>query len=194
MQNKKRTAVLISGNGGNLQALIDASTQLKDYPAKICLVISNKPEAYGLIRAKKAGIKNLCIDHKNFKTREEFDEEVHKQLIAEKIEIVCLAGFMRILSGEFVNKWQGRMLNIHPSLLPLFKGANGVRDALAAGASTSGCTVHMVIPELDSGEIIVQRSIDILPNDTEDTLAQRIHQQEHIAYPEALQILAEKLR
>lgn len=192
-RRKKRTAVLISGNGGNLQALIDASRQVPDYPAEIVMVISNKPEAYGLVRAQKAGIKTVTINHKAYKTREEFDDEVHKNLRAENIDIVCLAGFMRILSEQFVNKWQGRMLNIHPSLLPLFKGANGVRDALAAGAKKSGCTVHLVIPELDSGEILVQRSIDVLPNDTEETLSTRIHAQEHIAYPEALRILAGKL-
>lgn len=192
IMKRKRTAVLISGNGGNLQALIDASL-LKNYPAEISLVISNKPDAYGLVRAKQHNIKNLYIDHKNFNSREEFDGEIHKILIAEKIDIVCLAGFMRILSADFVNKWQGKMLNIHPSLLPAFKGANGVKDALNYGVKITGCTVHLVIPELDSGKIIVQRSVEVLPSDNENSLSNRIHSQEHIAFPQALAILANSL-
>ncbi len=186
---KLRTAVLISGNGGNLQALINASKADSNYPAEISLVISNKPEAYGLIRAQKAGIKTLVINHKDYKTREEFDNEIHKHLTQNKIDIVCLAGFMRILTADFVNRWVGRMINIHPSLLPEFKGAHAVRDALAAGAKTTGCTVHLVTPEIDSGKILIQRPVDISPKDTEETLSEKIHTQEHLAYPEALKKL-----
>lgn len=187
--NKLRTAILISGNGGNLQALINASKADSNYPAEILLVISNKPEAYGLIRAQKAGIKTLVINHKDYKTREEFDNEIHKHLTQNKIDIVCLAGFMRILTADFVNKWAGRMINIHPSLLPEFKGAHAVRDALAAGAKTTGCTVHLVTPEIDSGKILIQRPVDISPEDTEETLSEKIHTQEHLASPEALKKL-----
>jgi phosphoribosylglycinamide formyltransferase-1 len=189
---KKKVAVLISGYGGNLQALIDA-TKLQKYPAEIKLVISNNPDAYGLTRAKNQGLEAIAINHKNYKTREEFDAEIHKNLIEHKIEIVCLAGFMRILSSGFVQKWNGKMLNIHPSLLPSFKGANGVEDALAYGVKITGCTVHLVIPELDSGPILVQRSVAVSEKDTVDTLSRKIHEQEYIAYPEALRILCNKL-
>lgn len=187
---KKRVAVLISGYGGNLQALIDACRD-DDYPAEIVLVVSNKADAYGLERAKKNNIPALFINHKDFKTREEFDNEIHKKLLEYNVEIVCLAGFMRLLSAEFVNKWQGRMINIHPSLLPEFKGANAVEDAFNAGAKKTGCTVHYVIPEMDAGEIIVQREVDILPDDTVAKLYEKIHKQEHLAYPEALKLISE---
>lgn len=189
---KKRIAVLISGYGGNLQAIINACADF-DYPAKIVAVISNKPEAYGLIRAKNAGIQTFIVDHKNYKERKDFDESVHKILLEVDVEIVCLAGFMRLLTADFVNKWQGRMINIHPSLLPNFKGANGVKDALEAGVNKTGCTVHYVTPEMDSGEIIVQREVSILPTDDIDSLSRRIHEQEHIAYPEAIKLVCEKL-
>lgn len=186
---KKKVAVLISGNGGNLQALIDAC-KTPDYPAEIVGVISNKAEAYGLVRAQNANIKTATINHKNFTSREEFDAELHKQITAFGAEIVCLAGFMRLLSESFVNKWQGKMLNIHPSLLPNFKGAHAIKDALAAGAKTTGCSVHFVIPEMDAGKIILQREIAIDSADTEESLAIKIHAQEHIAYPEALCLVA----
>lgn len=190
---KLKTAVLISGNGGNLQALINASKINENYPAEIALVISNKPDAFGLTRAQRNNIKTSVIDHKRFKTRDGFDHEIHSQLIQNKIDIVCLAGFMRILTSDFVNKWHGRMLNIHPSLLPSFKGANAVRDALAYGVKITGCTVHQVIPEIDSGMILVQRAVEISDTDTEDSLSDKIHAQEHIAYPEALRKLCHEI-
>lgn len=185
---KHKVAVLISGNGSNLQALIDASAA-PDYPAQIALVISNKKDAYGLARAEKSGVDACVIDHKNYPSREEFDAAIDVLLNQYAIEFVCLAGFMRILSSGFVNKWQGRMINIHPSLLPDFKGANAVRDALAAGVKESGCTVHLVTEEMDAGEIIAQSRVPVLPGDTQEELHKRIHEQEHLLYPRALNIL-----
>ncbi len=190
--NKKRVAVLISGSGSNLQALIDASIS-PIYPAEICLVISNKSEAYGLDRAKKHSIKTEVISHKDYISREEFDSEIHKILVANDIEIVCLAGFMRVLTSDFVEKWDGRMINIHPSLLPKHKGAHAAKDAFEAGDSKTGCTVHYVVPEIDSGKIITQRAVDITKDDDLESLLQKIHAQEHIAYPEALKKVCESL-
>lgn len=187
---RKRAGVLISGNGSNLQALIDAA-RAPDYPAEIALVISNKENAYGLARAKNAGIPALAINHKAYPTREAFDDAMHRELIRHGVEYVCLAGFMRLLSDGFVARWKGRMLNIHPSLLPAFKGAHAVRDALAASVKETGCTVHLVTKELDSGPVVLQARVPVLPNDTEETLHQRIHAQEHMLYPQALRLLAE---
>ena len=182
---KAKTAVLISGSGTNLQALIDAAKN-PDYPAEISFVISNKPDAYGLTRAQNAGIETLIISHKAYNTREAFDEAMHNALIARNIQYICLAGFMRLLTPGFVNQWQGRMLNIHPSLLPAFKGAHAIADALAAGAKTTGCTVHHVIPEMDAGPIILQAQVPVIEGDSEESLASRIHAEEHRIYPLAL--------
>lgn len=183
--HKSPIAVLISGNGGNLQALIDACAA-PDYPASIALVISNNPDAYGLERAKKANIPSVIINHRDYDSREIFDATMHEALTHATVEYVCLAGFMRLLTPDFVKKWHGKMLNIHPSLLPEFKGAHAIRDALAAGASKTGCSVHYVVPEMDAGPIILQAEVPILSDDTEETLAARIHVQEHRIYIEAL--------
>ncbi len=188
-----RTAVLISGNGSNLQALLDTAAS-PDYPAEIALVISNNEEAFGLDRAEKADVPAVIIPHQNFPSREAFDDMIDHTLRAHEIELVCLAGFMRILSAEFVKKWEGRMLNIHPSLLPAYKGTDTHRRALEAGEKQHGCTVHWVTPELDSGAIIAQASLDILPNDTPESLKQRVHALEHTLYPEALKKVAASLR
>lgn len=190
---RRRAAVLISGNGTNLQALIDAA-KAEDYPVEIALVISNKAEAFGLKRAATAGIPALVISHKDYTDREAFDRAMHAQLTAHRVEIVCLAGFMRLLSPWFVHAWEGRMLNIHPSLLPAFKGSHAIRDALAAGVNETGCTVHMVTEEMDAGAAIVQARVPVLPGDTEETLAQRIHAEEHRIYPQALKRLAASLQ
>lgn len=185
---KHRIAVLISGNGSNLQALIDAASA-PDYPAQIVLVVSNKSEVFGLTRAKNANIPAYVINHKDYLTREDFDNQVHTLLQKHDIEFVCLAGFMRILSADFVNKWRGKMLNIHPSLLPKWKGTHAVRDALASSEKESGCTVHLVTEEMDAGEIIAQAQVPILQGDTEEKLLERIHMQEHLLYPLALKTL-----
>lgn len=182
--------VLISGNGSNLQALIDACA-LPEFPAEITAVISNKEDAYGLNRAAEAGIPAHIVKHTDYPDRESFDRAVHELLLRHRVEIVCLAGFMRLLSGWFVTQWKGVMLNIHPSLLPAFKGAHAVRDALAAGVQETGCSVHIVTEDLDAGPIIIQAKVTVLQEDTEDSLRQRIHEQEHAIYPFALKLIAD---
>lgn len=190
MTQRKRTAVLISGSGSNLQALIDAAAK-PDYPARIHLVISNKPDAYGLERAKKAGIPTAILDHRGYSTREDYDAALHALLQKHETEIVCLAGFMRILTAGFTAEWQGRMLNIHPSLLPSYRGLHTHARALADGVRIHGCTVHFVVPELDAGPIIAQAAVPVLATDTEDSLAARVLEKEHIIYPNALRWLAD---
>lgn len=190
---KKKIGVLISGNGTNLQALLDACAD-KNYPAEITVVISNKADAFGLNRAATAGIPAHVIDHKKFKSRDAFDDAMQEMLERHNAELVCLAGFMRLLSAKFVKRWQGKLLNIHPSLLPQFKGAHAVRDALAAGAKETGCTVHQVTEELDAGPVILQAKVQVKPGDTEESLHQRIHEEEHRIYPEALKLLISKLK
>jgi phosphoribosylglycinamide formyltransferase-1 len=183
---KKQVAVLISGGGSNLQALIDAC-EAADYPAEIALVLSNKASAFGLERAQKAAIRTAVVNHKEFNSRAEFDAEMDKIIRAHDVDIVCLAGFMRLLTADFVNSWKGKMINIHPSLLPDFKGADAHGDVIAAGnVKESGCTVHFVTPEMDAGPIILQRSVPVYADDTRDTLAARVLEQEHAAYPAAL--------
>ena len=189
MSGRKRTAVLISGRGSNLQALIDAAADPL-YPAEIALVLSNIADAPGLERAAKAGIPTKTISHRGHATRESFDGEIDKALRVDGIELVCLAGFMRVLSDKFVRSWEGRLINIHPSLLPAFKGLHVHRQALDAGVRISGCTVHFVVPELDSGSIIAQAAISVLTTDDEDSLAARTLEAEHKLYPMALGLLA----
>ncbi|WP_096701896.1 phosphoribosylglycinamide formyltransferase [Magnetospirillum sp. 15-1] len=187
---RKKVGVLVSGRGSNLQALLDACAD-PSFPAEISLVISNVPGVYALERAEKAGVPTLTIPHKGFASREAFDAEMDKALRAAGIEIVCLAGFMRLLSTAFAEGWRGRMINIHPALLPSFKGLYTHRRAIEAGVKLHGCTVHLVTPELDDGPILVQKAVPVLASDDEDTLAARVLEQEHKAYPEALRLLAE---
>ncbi|CAG2225295.1 GART [Mytilus edulis] len=196
---RKRVAVLISGSGTNLQALIDHTTeQNSNSSAEIVLVISNKPNVQGLTRAEKAGIATKVISHKDYKSRDDFDEALHASLTSAGIDIVCLAGFMRILTGGFVSKWHGgfvskwhgKMLNIHPSLLPSFKGHNAHEQVIKANVRISGCTVHFVAEEVDGGAIIVQESVPVYHGDTEETLAERVKKVEHTAFPKALELVA----
>ena len=172
-----------------MQALIDACAA-PEFPAKIVAVISNKADAYGLERAKKANIPTAVIPHKDYATREDFDRAMHAKLIKMGVEFVCLAGFMRLVTPWFVSQWENRIINIHPSLLPAFKGAHSHRDALAAGAKIHGCTVHYVTAEMDAGPIIMQASVPVLAGDTEDVLAARVLEKEHIIYPAALKKIA----
>lgn len=189
--SRKRAAVLISGRGSNMAALIEAARQ-PDYPAEIALVISNRPQALGLDRASAAGIATLVIDHTRFeKDREGFERALHKELTARAIDFVCLAGFMRLLTPWLVQRWQGRMINIHPALLPSFKGLDTHARALAAGVRIHGATVHFVIPEMDSGPIIVQAAVPVHPDDTAGTLSERVLAAEHRIYPLALRLLAD---
>lgn len=191
---KQRIAVLISGSGSNLQALIDATRNSAfGIRGEIVFVISNKTEVFGLERAAKAGIRSKVILHKEFPSRESFDAAMSKELEEQKIDLICLAGFMRILSEGFVKKWKGRLINIHPALLPKHKGIHAQRQALEAGDSESGCTVHYVDKGVDTGAIILQEVVPILPDDTEESLTARIHRAEHVAYPKALRFVANKL-
>jgi phosphoribosylglycinamide formyltransferase-1 len=189
--SRKRVAVLISGRGSNMTALIEAAKD-PSYPAKIVLVLSNVPDAGGLQIAKAAGIETVVIDHKQFgKDRAAFEAAMQSALERHKIEIVCLAGFMRILTASFVEKWRGRMLNIHPALLPAFKGLDTHKRALEAKVKQHGATVHFVVPEMDSGPVILQGAVEVRPDDTEVSLAARVLTVEHRIYPEALKMLAE---
>jgi phosphoribosylglycinamide formyltransferase-1 len=189
--SRKRVAVLISGRGSNMTALIEAAKD-PTYPAEIVLVLSNIPDAGGLQIAKAVGIETVVIDHKQFgKDRPAFEAAMQSALERHKIEIVCLAGFMRILTAGFVEKWRGRMLNIHPALLPAFKGLDTHKRALEAKVKQHGATVHFVVPEMDSGPVILQGAVEVRPDDTEVSLAARVLTVEHRIYPEALKMLAE---
>jgi len=187
--SRVRTAVFISGRGSNLSALIDAA-KAPDYPAEIALVFSNKEDASGLDVARAADIPTKAISHKSFASREAFDAAIDTVLREAKIGLICEAGFMRIHSEWFVTRWKGRMINIHPSLLPAFPGIRVHQQALDAGVKISGCTAHFMIPELDSGPIIAQAAVPVLPGDTAETLAARILVEEHRIYPQALALVA----
>lgn len=186
---KTRVAVLISGRGSNMAALIEAA---KDpaYPAEIVLVLSNRPDAAGLTRAAEAGIPARAIDHTTFPDRAGFDAALDVELRAADVDLVCLAGFMRIFTPGFVAGWAGRMLNIHPSLLPLFKGTRTHAQALEAGVRLHGCTVHFVVPELDAGPIVAQAAIPVCQGDDPDSLADRVIVQERRLYPAVLALVA----
>ena len=188
---RRRVAVLISGRGSNMAALI-AAAQAADYPAEIALVLSNRPDAAGLAAAQAAGLATAVVDHAPFgKDRAGFDGALQRELDAHRIDLVCLAGFMRLLTPGFVTAWQGRMLNIHPALLPAFKGLDTHTRALAAGVRLHGATVHFVVPEMDSGPIIAQGALAVRDDDTAETLAARVLAIEHRLYPLALRLYAE---
>ena len=187
---RTRVGVLISGRGSNLQALLDACSA-PDYPAEIGCVVSNVADVQGLQRAERAGVATHIVDHRLHATRESFDEAVDAVLCGHDVAVVCLAGFMRVLSDFFVEKWRGRLVNIHPSLLPAFKGMNVHRRVLEAGARISGCSVHFVVPELDSGPLIAQAAVPVLPDDSADLLSERVLSAEHKLYPLALRLVAE---
>jgi len=185
-----RTAVLISGRGSNLQSLLDAARDTR-YPAEIVLVVSNNPAAAGLDRARAAAVPAVVIDHRDHAERADFETALQAVLDRHRVELVCLAGFMRLLTADFVARWTDRMINIHPSLLPDFKGLDTHRRVLEAGVAETGCTVHFVRPDMDSGPIILQLPVPVLPTDDESALAARVLAQEHQAYPRALKALAE---
>lgn len=188
---KKRVAVLISGRGSNMTALIEAA-KAKDYPAEIVLVLSNRPDALGLARAQQAGIATALIDHTAFgKNREAFEQALDAELAVKQIDIVCLAGFLRLFTPWFVDRWSGRMINIHPALLPQFKGLDTHRRALEAGVEEHGATVHFVSAGMDEGPVILQKSVPVLRSDTEASLAARVLDVEHQIYPRALRLVAE---
>jgi phosphoribosylglycinamide formyltransferase 1 len=186
---RKRVGILISGRGSNLMALVEAA-RAPDYPAEIVCVVSNRPEAAGLAWARRKRIVAEAIDHKFFARREDFEAQIHRALTAAQADLVCCAGFMRLMTAGFVEQWQGRMLNIHPSLLPSFKGLHTHERALAAGVKIAGSTVHFVVPEMDSGPIVAQAAVPVLEGDTPDRLADRILAAEHKLYPHALRLVA----
>lgn len=181
-----KIAVLVSGTGSNLQALIDAQLSGR-LSGQIVGVLSNKADAYALQRATQQQIATTVISHKDYPNRAGFDEAMHQQLLAWQVDVVILAGFMRILTADFVSKWQGKMLNIHPSLLPYYKGINTHQRVLNTGDRLHGCTVHFVSTELDAGQSIAQFAITVAPHDNAETLAKRVHKLEHVLYPQVLQ-------
>lgn len=187
---KIRTVVLISGSGSNLQALIDACANA-DYPAEVVAVISNRADVYGLTRAQNHGIPTEVLDHRRFDSREAFDVALQQLIDSYTPDLVVLAGFMRILTSEFVTHYLGRMLNIHPSLLPLYPGLHTHRRALEAGDANHGATVHFVTPELDGGPAVVQATVPVEAGDTEEILAKRVLTKEHVIYPLAVRWFAE---
>lgn len=185
-----KVGVLISGRGSNLQALLDAAAQ-PGFPAEVALVVSNRADADGLARAEQAGVRTVVLEHTRYPDRDSFDRAMEVKLNEAGVGLVCLAGFMRLLSNGFCEHWHDRLINIHPSLLPAFKGMHVHEAALKAGVRFSGCTVHFVRPAVDSGPIIVQAAVPVLPRDTSDTLAARILVAEHRIYPLALRLIAE---
>jgi phosphoribosylglycinamide formyltransferase 1 len=188
-RTRKRTAVFISGRGSNMEALLRAAAA-PAYPTEISLVLSNKEDAAGLRTAWQAGVRTIAMPHKAYATREDCDRAMHAVLTEANIEIVALAGFMRVLSPWFCETWRGRMINIHPSLLPAFKGLDTHKRALEAGVQEHGCTVHFVTPDLDDGPTILQARVPVLKGDTEAALAARVLKEEHRIYPEALAMVA----
>jgi phosphoribosylglycinamide formyltransferase-1 len=186
---RRRTGVLISGSGTNLQALLEA-TAGADSAAEIVLVISNHADAYGLERARRAGVPTAVIEHSRFTAREGFEAAIDQTLREAGVELVCLAGFMRRLTGAFVAAWHDKLLNIHPSLLPAFRGLRPHERALEAGVRLSGCTVHLVRAEVDAGPILLQGVVPVRPDDTPATLAARVLEVEHVCYPAALELVA----
>jgi formyltetrahydrofolate-dependent phosphoribosylglycinamide formyltransferase len=193
MTGKARVAVLISGRGSNMTALIEAA-KAPDFPARIVLVLSNKLDAKGLETAAAEGIETVAMNHRDYADREAFERAMQAQIIARDVEIVCLAGFMRLLTPWFVGQWEGRILNIHPALLPSFKGLHTHERALEARVKIHGCTVHLVTPGMDEGPILAQAAVPVLENDTPDTLGARVLKEEHRIYPQALKSLIERAR
>jgi phosphoribosylglycinamide formyltransferase 1 len=186
---RKRTAILISGGGSNMRSLVESARDAS-HPAEIVLVLSNRPEAGGLSFAKDMGIATAAVDHKIYAGREEFERSMQILLELHRIELICLAGFMRMLTPVFVNAWSGRLLNIHPALLPSYRGLHTHQRALEDGVKIHGCTVHFVAPAMDEGPIIAQAAVPVLDDDTPETLAARVLEQEHLIYPRALALIA----
>ena len=186
-----KVGVLISGSGTNLQALIDDCARA-EAESEIVLVLSNRADAFGLTRAERAGLPHRVIDHRGYGSRAAFEQALSQALEASGVGLVCLAGFMRVLTAEFAERWRDRLINIHPSLLPAFKGLDTHARAIEAGVRFAGCTVHFVRPEVDNGPIIVQAAVPVLPDDTAETLAARVLREEHRCLPLAVRLIAER--
>jgi len=183
-------AVFISGSGTNLQSIIDC-TENGTIDARVALVLSNEPEAYGLVRAKNHDINTAVVNHRDYKTREEFEAALIDALTPHPVDLICLAGFMRVLTPHFLRRYPQKVINIHPALLPSFPGTQGQQDAFDYGVMFSGCTIHFVDEGVDTGPIIIQAVVPVLPDDTKDTLQKRILAQEHVIYPQAIQYIAQ---
>ncbi len=183
-------AIFASGSGTNLQAIIDAKER-NEIKGEIALVVSDVPTCLALERAKKAGIKRLVVERKGFKSKSDFEKEIMRNLKKENIGLIALAGYMRILSADFIKSYENKILNIHPALLPSFKGAHGIKDAFEYGVKITGLTVHFVTADMDAGPIILQSAVKVTEDDTEETLAQAIHKEEHKIYPRAIQLFIE---
>jgi phosphoribosylglycinamide formyltransferase 1 len=191
---RKRTAILISGRGSNMRSLIEAAKS-PEFPAEIVIVLANRPEAEGLGYAKDNGIATAAVDHKIYAGREDFERSMQVLLELHRVDLICLAGFMRLLTPAFVRNWEGRLINIHPALLPAYRGLHTHKQALADGVKIHGCTVHFVVPAMDEGPIIAQAAVAVLDTDTPESLARRVLTQEHILYSAALALVASgKLR
>ena len=185
---RRRLGVLISGRGSNLQSIIDAIA-CGELNATIAVVISNRPDAAGLLRAREAGIETLCLRHRDYESRDAYDVALAEALLARGVDLVCLAGFMRLVGGPLLEAFPGRILNVHPSLLPAFPGLDAQKQALEYGVRVAGATVHLVTRELDGGPIVMQASVPVLPDDTVETLCARILVEEHRIYPQAIQVV-----
>lgn len=188
-RKKLKLAIFISGRGSNMLSIMAACKE-EDFPAEISVILSNRPDAEGLKIAEEAGYATECVDHKNYDTREAFEDAIQDRLVNYDIDLIVLAGFMRILTAGFVEAWPDQIINIHPSLLPDYKGTNTHARVLEDGRHESGCTVHFVIPDLDSGPIIAQERVPVLSGDTPETLEQRVLEREHHIYPLAIRRLA----
>jgi phosphoribosylglycinamide formyltransferase 1 len=186
---KKRLGILISGRGSNMRSLVEAA-RAPDYPVEVAVVISNRPDAEGLTYAKEQNIPALGLDHKRYESREHFEGQLQTVLTASKVDLVACAGFMRLMTPQFVDNWRDRMLNIHPSLLPLFKGLNTHERAIEAGVCVAGCTVHLVRAGMDEGPILAQAAVPVIAGDTAETLGARVLAAEHVLYPHALAMFA----
>ncbi len=189
---KIKVAVFISGRGSNMEALVRAC-EASDFPATISLVLSNDPSAAGLSFAQEAGLETLALNHKDYRSREEFERAIMAALDSYQVDLICLAGFMRILTPYFIDQWPDKIINIHPSLLPKYKGLNTHQRAIETGDKETGCSVHYVVPDVDSGETIVQRAVKIEESDTVESLSARVLEQEHVAYPQGLKMVADKM-
>jgi phosphoribosylglycinamide formyltransferase-1 len=190
--NKLNLAIIISGNGSTMESIVRACAD-PAFPARVSVVISNRPDAGGLAKAKAHRIPAVVVDHKHYADRATFEDALQKTLDCYPVDMICLAGFMRVLGDGFVTRWTGRMVNTHPSLLPRHKGLYGIHvheAVLKAGDAESGCTIHFVVPEVDGGPVVLQKKVSVLPSDTPESLAARVLEQEHIAYPEAVSLLA----
>jgi formyltetrahydrofolate-dependent phosphoribosylglycinamide formyltransferase len=193
MKDKVKIAIIISGFGSNMEAIINYAIK-ESANFEVAIVISNNPNAKGLKKAEAKNVKNIAINHRDFSSREDFEDQIHQILIKNNCQLICLAGFMRVLTKNFTDKWLGKMINIHPSLLPKYKGVDGIKQAFDAGDSESGCTIHYVNENIDDGQIIAQRRVKILPNDNLDDVRKKVSKEESEIFPISIDKMAKNIR